>query len=34
LARTLNLSPQKVRGLKKQIEKKLEYYYKQSNVER
>jgi RNA polymerase primary sigma factor len=34
LGRTLNMSPQKVRGLKKQIEKKLEYYYKQSNVER
>ena len=34
LGQTLNMSPQKVRGLKKQIEKKLEYYYKQSNVER
>lgn len=34
LAQTLNMSPQKVRGLKKQIEKKLEYYYRQSNVEK
>lgn len=34
LGKTLNMSPQKVRGLKKQIEKKLEYYYRQSNVER
>lgn len=34
LGRTLNMSPQKVRGIKKQIEKKLDYYYRQSNVER
>lgn len=34
LGRTLNMSPQKVRGIKKQIEKKLIYYYKQSDVSR
>ena len=34
LGKALNMSPQKVRGLKKQIEKKLDYYYRQSNVER
>jgi hypothetical protein len=32
LAATINMSPQKVRAIKKQIEKKLEYYYRQANV--
>jgi DNA-directed RNA polymerase specialized sigma subunit len=34
LGQTINMSPQKVRGIKKQIEKKLDYYYRQANVER
>jgi hypothetical protein len=34
MAQTLGWSPQKVRGIKKQIAKKLDYYYRQSNVER
>ena len=34
MGKVLNMSPQKVRGIKKQIEKKLEYYYQQSNVSR
>jgi len=34
MAKRLGWSSQKVRGIKKQIEKKLEYYYRQSNVER
>lgn len=32
LATAINMSPQKVRAIKKQIEKKLDYYYRQSNV--
>lgn len=34
LGKELNMSPQKVRGIKKQIEKKLDYYYRHSNVDR
>jgi len=34
LGRAINMSPQKVRSIKKQIENKLEHYYRQSNVER
>ena len=32
LAAATNMSPQKVRAIKKQIDKKLDYYYRQANV--